>query len=124
MSRSPAEILKDTLSNLQEIVRLEVSLAKAEVRNEVAQIRTAAVFMGVGVLALVLATTFGLVALMYLLARVMPGWTAAIVVAFLLFAVAGVFIAIGAKRFRSLPGSPLTVESLKEDMRWAKHPHR
>lgn len=122
--RSLIDILKNALSNLQEIARSEVRLAKAELREELAQARSAGIFLGAGALAGVLSLIFGLLGVLYVLAQVMPNWAAALVIAVSLAILAGVFVVVGVKRVQRLPALPATINSLKKDAQWAKHPTR
>jgi uncharacterized membrane protein YqjE len=121
-SRSVADILREALSNLQEIGRLEVKLAKAELLDELRVVRQAALFVGIGFVGVLFAACFMLLALLYLLTQVMPNWASALIIACVLTVVACLCIAVGMRRFKALHASPVTVESLKKDMQWAKHP--
>jgi len=119
--RSFAEVFQDIVRNLQEIIRSEVRLAKTEVREEIGKARTAGVLVGGGAVSGIFATFFVLLTIVYALTRVMPDWAAALVVAVLLAVVAGVTLMAGLKRFKQVHPTPeRTIESVKENVEWAK----
>ena len=120
--RSIADIVKDVLANLQEIVRSEVRLAKAELRIEIGQMRSASLLLGVGAVTGGLSLVFGLLAALYALALLMPHWAAALLIAGVLAVVAGFLLALGIRRIKHLSALPVTTTSLKKDAQWAKHP--
>ena len=120
--RSIADIVKDVLANLQEIVRSEVRLAKAELRIEIGQMRSASLLLGVGAVTGALSLVFGLLAALYALALLMPHWAAALLIAGVLAVVAGFLLALGIRRIKHLSALPVTTTSLKKDAQWAKHP--
>ena len=120
--RSIADIVKDVLANLQEIVRSEVRLAKAELRIEIGQMRSASLLLGVGAVTGALSLVFGLLAALYALALLMPHWAAALLIAGVLAVVAGFLLALGIRRIKHLSALPVTTISLKKDAQWAKHP--
>ncbi|MEP7246750.1 MAG: phage holin family protein [Gammaproteobacteria bacterium] len=118
--RSIAVVLQDIVSNIQDIVRSEVRLARTEVGEELAKARSAGVLVGVGVVAAVFSALFLLLAAVYALSRVMPEWAAALIVAIGIAIVAGVALAVGIKQFKTVQPAPKTAASLKENVEWAK----
>ena len=118
--RSIPEILKDVLANIQDIVRAEVRLAKAELGEELGRARSDGLLIGVGALAAIFSALFLLLACMYVLARVMPNWAAALIVAAAVGVAAAVTLGLGLKRFKTIQAAPKTAASLKENVRWAK----
>jgi uncharacterized membrane protein YqjE len=120
--RSIPEILKDVLTNIQDIVRAEVRLAKAELGEELSRARSGGLLMGVGALAAIFSALFLLLACVYGLSRVMPNWAAALVVAAALGVAAAVTLGLGSKRFKAIQAAPKTAASLKENVQWAKQP--
>ena len=104
-------------------MRQEIKLAQAEVteKGKLAG-KGAGMLAGAGVGALL-----GLGALTALLIVVldsfMPLWLAALLVTLLWFAVAAVLALAGKKALQSAtPPAPQTVETVKEDIQWAKNP--
>ena len=118
--RSIPEILKDVLTNFQDIVRAEVRLAKAELGEELSSARSAGLMIGVGAVAAIFSALFLLLACMYVLGRVMPNWAAALIVAAAVGVAAAVTLGIGLKRFKTIQAAPKTSASLQENVRWAK----
>jgi uncharacterized membrane protein YqjE len=118
--RSIPEILKDVLTNIQDIVRAEVRLAKAELGEELSSARTAGLLIGVGAVAAIFCALFLLLACVYALGRVMPNWAAALIVAAAVGVAAAVTLGLGLKRFKTIQAAPKTSASLQENVRWAK----
>lgn len=118
--RSIPEILKDVLTNIQDIVRAEVRLAKAELGEELSRARTGGLLIGVGAVAAIFSALFLLLACVYVLGRFMPNWAAALIVAAVVGVAAAVTLGLGLKRFKTIQAAPQTAASLKENVRWAK----
>jgi uncharacterized membrane protein YqjE len=119
--RSLSDILQATIRNLQEIVRSEVRLAKTEIREEVAKAKSSAVLLGAGAVTAIFAILFLLLMIVYALALVMPSWTAALIVGAALAVVASVMLTAGIRRFKQIHPTPeRTVETIKENVEWAK----
>ncbi|MDO0924323.1 phage holin family protein [Streptomyces sp. TG1A-8] len=120
---SVGELLSVVTSDVQTLFRQEVELAKAEVRQEAAKAgKAAGMYGGAGfggymvLLFLSLAAVLGL-------ANVMDGGWAALIVAAVWAVVAAVLYQRGRTRMRTVSPKPeQTVESLKEDAEWARHP--
>jgi hypothetical protein len=122
--RSIPEILHDLLANVQDIVRAEVRLAKAELGEELSAARSGGLLIGAGAVAAISSVLFLLLACVYALARVMPDWAAALVVAAAVGVAAAVTLGVGLKRFKTIQAAPKTAASLKENVRWAKQQTR
>ena len=120
VERSVADVFKDIVRNLQDIMRAEVRLAKTELRNEIGRFQGGALALGIGALASVFALLFVLLAAATGLAEVVPYWAASLVVALALMVCAAVAITAGLKRLKRVRIAPETVESLKENTEWAK----
>jgi len=102
-----------------ELARKEVELAKAELRADVK--REIAMAKGVGVAAVcaLIGVTLLLVAAVFGLAQVMPGWGAALIVGGVVLAVGAVFFLVGWGKRVTKP-LEATQRTLKENYRWAK----
>jgi hypothetical protein len=118
--RSIPEILQDVLTNIQDIVRAEVRLAKAELGEDLNRARSGGLLIGVGAVAAIFSALFVLLACVYGLSLVMPNWAAALVVAAAVGAAAAVTLSLGVKRFKTIQAAPKTAATLKENVRWAK----
>jgi uncharacterized membrane protein YqjE len=118
--RSVSSVLQDIVANLQDIVRSEVRLAKTELREEAMKAKAGGVLVSVGAGCGLFAVFFALWAVMEALARVMPGWAAALSVAIPLAVVAFVTMSAGLKRW-ALVGPPAkTIQTMKENVEWSK----
>jgi hypothetical protein len=118
--RSIPEILQDVLTNIQDIVRAEVRLAKAELGEELSRARSGGILIGVGAVAAIFSALFLLLACVYALGLVMPIWAAALIVTAALGVAAAVTLGVGLQRFKTIQAAPKTAASLKENVRWAK----
>ena len=121
VDRSLSEVFQDIVRNVQEIVRSEVRLAKTEILEEVAKAKSGTLMLGAGVIAALFATAFLLLMAVYALALVVPNWAAAFIVGGLLAAVASVMVAAGMRQLNAVRPTPArTVETIKENVEWAK----
>ena len=119
--RSFSDVVQDILRNVQDIVRSEVRLAKAEIREEAAKAKSSAVFLGAGAVTTVFAILFLLLTMVYALALAMPSWAAALIVGAALALTATMMLKAGIKRFKQIHPTPeRTVETIKENVEWAK----
>src|SRR4030095_11793295 len=109
--RSIPEIVRDVLANIQDIVRAEVRLAKAELGEELSKARSAGLLIAVGAVAAIFSALFLLLACVYALARVMPDWAAALVVAAAVGVAAAVTLGLGLKRLKTVQAAPKTAAS-------------
>ena len=119
--RGLGELVKDMTSELSELFRKEIELAKVEAKEEVAKVaKTAGMFGGAG-LAGWLAVFFFSFALAWALDAVMPRWLAFVLVGVVYAAGTGVLFVQGRKTAKTIhPVPEQTVETLKEDVQWAK----
>lgn len=120
--RSFAELFQDILANVQEIIRSEFRLAKAEVREEAVKARRSVSMLGAGVFIGLYALGFLLLAAVYGLETVVPSWLAALIVGAAIAVAATVLLSIGRNRLKQVhPVPEKTVATLKENVQWAKH---
>ncbi len=121
VDRTLSDVLQDILRNLQEIVRSEVRLAKAEIRDEAVQAGSSALWVAAGAVAALCAWMFLSWTAVYALAVFMSMWAATLAVAVTLAIVAGVLLVIGVRRFKRIQPIPArTVDTLKENLEWMK----
>ena len=121
--RSVADVLQDILHNVQDILRSEVRLAKAEIRQEATQAAAAALWMTIGVVGLLSAWMFLLWTAVYALTTVLPLWAATLVIAVAVACAGGMVLTAGLRRFtRMKPMPERTIESLQENLEWMKQP--
>jgi len=117
--RSAADLVRDIISNVQEMVRSEVKLAKAEFREETTKTLSSAKKMAIAAGAGLFALTFVLWSVAMLLARVLPDWAAALIVGVVLGAVAAVLYS-KARGDMQIPKPEKTIENIKENVEWMK----
>jgi hypothetical protein len=123
--QEPAEgigpLLGDLLRDLQSLVRGEMALARAEIREDLTQ-------AGRGVASLAIAAIVGLTGFIFLMLGAtyvlnlwMRMWLAAAIVGVVLVAVGGA-LAMSAKKTLSAQNlkPDRTIDSMKEDQEWAK----
>ena len=119
--RSVSDVLRDILGNLQDIVRSEVHLAKAEFKIEAGHAAKAAKPLIAGAVLALYAGGLLLVALVLGLSLVIPPWMAALAVAVGLSLLAATLIGLGRARLHGVHPQPVkTIETMKEDVEWLK----
>lgn len=113
---STGDLLRQTLEETKELVRLEVALAREDLRTELKQAKTAGILLGIAAALAVVAIAMFDVAVIIALGNTV---TAALIVAFLVVAEVAVIGFIG---YRKLPKAPLqrTRERLTSDVRELK----
>jgi uncharacterized membrane protein YqjE len=120
--RSTGELLKELSEQTSTLVRQELELAKAEMAEKGKQAGMGAGMFGgaglFGLLAMIALTACFIVALDH----VVTDWLAALIVAAVYAAIAGVLALTGRNKVREAsPAVPeQTVETVKEDVEWAK----
>src|SRR5690349_12622854 len=120
--RSFADVLKDVVGSIQEIIRSEVRLAKAETKAELVKAWGAARLLIAGALLGLYALGFLLLGGVQALALAMPYWAAALVGGVALAVIAGIFVAAGRSRFKQVhPAPEKTIQTVKENVEWMKN---
>jgi tetrahydromethanopterin S-methyltransferase subunit C len=120
---SLGDLLGEVTADVQKLFRQEVELAKAEMRQEAVKAAKGAGLLGGAGFAGYMTLVLGSLAAVFGLANVVAlGWAALIVAG--VWAVAGlVSFMAGRDRLRAVSPKPeQTVETLKEDAQWARHP--
>jgi uncharacterized membrane protein YqjE len=120
--RSVPEVLQDIVGNIQEIIRSEVRLAKAEVKEEASKSAPPLKMIVVGVAIGFYALGFLIFTLVMGLATVVATWLAALIVGAVLGLIALVLITTASNRLKHVNKVPeRTIESMKENVQWAKN---
>jgi len=120
--RPIGELVKDLSQQTSTLVRQEIELARAELQQQ-------GKVAGKGVAMLLGAAVAGLLALgalsaalIALLDKAMATWVAALIVMALWAVLAAVVAKAGQKSLRqATPPAPQTIETVKEDIQWAKN---
>ncbi len=123
--RSFSDVLEDIVGNVQNIVRHEVRLAKAEIQEEaVVAGKAAGIAASGGVLALY-ALGFLLLTCVYALEEAVAPWLAALIVAVVAGIGSAILLNIGVKRMKRVDPRPQkTIRTIKENVEWAKNQAR
>ena len=122
--RSLGELVQLATQNLSLLVSQEIALAKAEIKREVSAAgKGAGLFGGAGFTGL-LALVFLSIALAFAIGRPTTLGVGFLVVG-LLYLLAAVVLALTGKKKLSQVGPPAkTIETLKDDAAWVRHPTR
>jgi hypothetical protein len=120
--RSAGDILQNVLRDVGEIVRGEIRLARAEIREKAGKASKAGGFLGGAALCGLLAGGSLAAACIAALSLVMAVWLAALVMCLILAgAGAALFSAARARLKQIEPVPERTVQTAKETLQWAKH---
>jgi MFS family permease len=121
--RPIGELVKDLSSQTSTLVRKEIELARAELQQKGKVAGKGAGMLAGAAVAGPLALGAITAALIALLDKAMATWVAALIVMALWAIVALVLAKSGQKALQSAtPPAPQTVETVKEDIQWAKNP--
>lgn len=116
------DLIRSALSDANDLIRSEIALAKAELRQDVSRLQVgAAAFAGAAVAGVV-----GVVMLLTTIALVIaegfgwPTWTGFGIVTVLTFIAAIALVSIGKRRFAAHKPMPLTADTMKENATWIR----
>ncbi len=121
--QSVGSLVSDLTIDLSKLMRQEVELAKTEIRQEATKAGKAVGMFGGAGFAGAMVALFASMALMWAIGEVLPlGW-AALIVTVLWAAIGAVLFLRGRQTLRQVrPVPEKTVQTVKEDIQWAKHP--
>jgi MFS family permease len=121
-ARGTGPLLRSIASDISLLVSKQIELAKQEIGEMVGtRAKAAGVFGAAAVLGLFVIGFLGMAAA-EALDLALPRWAAMLITAGVFALLVGVAIVLARRRLRSGASKPeLTQESLKEDVRWAKH---
>ncbi|GAA4877493.1 phage holin family protein [Kitasatospora terrestris] len=120
---SLGELVGEIAQDLSALVREEITLAKAELKEEAGKAGKAGGLLAGAGYAAHLLVLFGSLTVMFALGEAVDLVWAALIVAALWGAAAAVLYARGRTRLRDVNLKPEhTVQTLKEDAAWARHP--
>ena len=122
---SIAGLLQEIVGDVQGIIRSEVRLAKAEVKEDATSMGKAAGMLVAGAVLGIYALGILLLCVIYALNGPLPDWVAALIVGLVVAAAAGILAKIGLDRVKSVnPAPDKTIDSVKEDIQWVKQQTR
>jgi hypothetical protein len=122
--RPIGELLKELANETTTLVRQELDLAKAEMREKAGKAGPGFGIWGAAGVTALLALGSLTAFLILALDGAIANWLAALIVGLVYSAIAGVLYVRGKHRVEEA-GSPVpekTIETVKEDVQWAKHP--
>ena len=118
---STGELASEVAKDVSTLVRQEIALAKVELQQEAKTAGVAAGAFGGAGFAGYFVLFFLSLAAVYALDSVMPAGWAALIVAAVWAVVAGVLALLGKKKMNQFNPKPeRTIETVKEDVQWAK----
>jgi len=119
---SIADVIKNAIRDAQDLVRSEVALAKAEVREEVRRVSVGAGLLAGAALAVMIAVIFLMTTIALAIADLLdwPVWSGFGIVTVLVAIAAGIVGYAGKSRIMAARHMPRTVDTLKENIEWMR----
>jgi hypothetical protein len=121
-NRSVGDIVGDIHKDLSTLVRQEIELAKAEAKQEVGKVGKAAGMLGGAGFAGYMVALFASLTLAYGIGTFWPAWIGALIVTAIWGVAGAVLYDRGRQQLKTVKGPVNTVETVKEDAAWARHP--
>jgi Putative Actinobacterial Holin-X, holin superfamily III len=119
--RTVPELLGNIVDNIQQIIRSEFRLAKAELQEKMTRASRPATTLGAGFVMGFYALGFLLLAAVYGLSMVMAPGFAALIVGGVLAIVSFALVTSSTKKLKRLhPAPERTIRTLEENVQWAK----
>ena len=118
--KSIGELFGELTADLGHLFRQEVQLAKTEAREEMQRVGQGLGMLAAAAISALLALTLISFAVEWWLDKAMDRGLAFALVAVFWIIVGAVLASVGKKRLAAAKPLPQTVDTLKEDMRWAK----
>jgi cyanate permease len=119
--RTLPEVLTGAIGNIQEIIRSEFQLGKAEIKASIVKMSGLAAMIGVGFTISLYAIGFILLAIVYKLSTMMEAWMAALLMGGVLALIAIIILFSATNKLKQVNAiAERTVETMKENMTWAK----
>jgi hypothetical protein len=121
VQESIGSLIRGILTDMQTLIREEIALARAEIREQAGRARAAALSFGIAAAALVFGAIFLLVAMALGIAYLLgwPAWTGFLIIS-LVLCIGGYFtLSSGRKQLANVHAVPEeTVTTLKENSEW------
>lgn len=125
-SRPLTDLLKEFMSEVSTLIRQEVALARTEMTEKLTIMARASIMLVVAAFVAFLAAGVLTATIVLAINVALPAWLAALIVTVVYLIIAGIFGLVGYKRLQKA-GKPVpeqTIETIKEDISWAKHQAR
>lgn len=108
-------------SELQQLVRMEVELAQAEVQEAKQHAMRGSMFGGLALEYAVLVSVFLFLAIMFAIDTALPLWAAALITTGIVALVAGLFGLLAMMQWKKFSPMPKrAIRTMQEDLKWAK----
>src|SRR5581483_444423 len=121
MEATIPQLMREIARDVQEVLRSEIRLAKTEIGAEVAKIKRASKSALPGMVFLFYCIGFFLLTCKYALDIVVPAWLSALIVAVFAGLIAAMMIAPAVREAKEVNATPeRTIQSMKENVQWAK----
>jgi hypothetical protein len=111
---SLGELVAEVTRDISTLMRQELELAKAELRQSATRASKGAGLLGGAAYAAMMAILFLSIALWWALGTLIGGGWSGVVVAIIWAIVGGILYAVGRSKLKEVQGAPQTVESLKQ----------
>ena len=120
--QSLVDLIKTTVRDAQDLVRSEIALAKAEVRDEAQRLGRGVVLLAAAAVAAVLAVVFLLTTIAWGMFAWLgwPVWTGFAVVTGLMIVAAAVLAQLGRDKLAARRHLPNTTDTMKENAQWVR----
>lgn len=119
--RSVGDLFGELSQEMSTLVRQEVQLAKAEMSQKASRVGKDLGFLAVGGAVAYAGFLALLAAAILALALVLPGWAAALIVGVVVAAIGFFLVRKGLKDLKQTDPAPReTLQTMKEDVQWAK----
>jgi hypothetical protein len=119
-NESTAALIRSLLLDTRDLIREELALARAEVRNEVLQLRASVVAFGAAAFTALLGVTLLAIAIGSAIAYWLhwPAWAGYGIVAVLLLVGAFLMMTLGRRELAKIRALPKTRDTIKENVAW------
>jgi hypothetical protein len=120
--QSIADLLRSTIHDAQDLLRVEIALAKAELRSEVTTVVTGVAAIASAGVAALIAVVFLLTALAWAVPPLLgwPVWSGFAIVGVLAAAAAAGLALMGRNKLNGQRHMPLTADTMKENIQWMR----
>ncbi len=114
---SLGRLIRGLLEDVSTLFRSEIALAKVEIRQAIAGLGGVAAMFAAALLFALIGLAFVFVTLVLLLALVMPAWVATLLVALVLFGLAGTAAWVAYRKLRATEFAPMeAIDGIRRDV--------
>ncbi len=121
-ARSVGDLVGDISKDLSTLIHQEIELAKAETKQEVAKAGKAAGMLGGAGFAGYMVAMFLSLTFVFGIGEFWSEWVGALIVTAVWGIAGAVLYTRGRQQLKDVSGPRQTVETIKEDAAWARHP--